>query len=385
MLNSGPTRKDRAEDRAIETLIGEYGATDVDVGDITDLMTWSLEGDDAAKFNIVEADGMLTFKESPSYEMPADRNKDNVYKVTVVVSDDGTPKLMDKRQVEVTVTDAEEDGTVTLSAVQPKTGIDLMASLTDPDNVTSTNADGSIETGVTWQWWKSIEIDVTSVPPFLDGDGNPITSPTDGWLKIADTKSDTYKPVIGDVGTWLTAMATYTDRRGSGKSANMASDNVVIVNNDNVAPMFKNGNDEEITEATRKVKEDAKPNAEEDDNTTTDINETMQGNVGTQVMATDPNPSDLLTYTLSGPDMALFKITNDTDADDRGGQISLETGTELDYEGRTTYMVTVTAADPDGEMASVDVTIKVTDENEAPMISTGPSIVGPGHELLRRE
>ena len=40
-------------------------------------------------------------------------------------------------------------------------------------------------------------------------------------------------------------------------------------------------------------------------------------------------------------------------------------------------MVTVTAADPDGEMASVDVTIKVTDVNEAPMISTGPSIVGP--------
>ena len=53
------------------------------------------------------------------------------------------------------------------------------------------------------------------------------------------------------------------------------------------------------------------------------------------------------------------------------------TGTKLDYEARTTYMVTVTAADPDGEMASVDVTIKVTDVNEAPMISTGPSIVGP--------
>ena len=150
MLNSGPTRRDHAENIDIATLIGEYGATDVDDGDT--VLTWSLEGEDAAKFNIVEADGMLTFKESPNYEMPADRNKDNVYKVTVVVSDDGTPKLMDKRQVEITVTDEEEDGTVTLSAVQPKTGIDLMASLTDPDNVTSTDTDGRIETGVTWQW-----------------------------------------------------------------------------------------------------------------------------------------------------------------------------------------------------------------------------------------
>ena len=205
-----------------------------------------------------------------------------------------------------------------------------------------------------------------------------------GWEKIADAKSDTYKPVSGDpesddVSRWLIAMATYTDRRGSVKLANMSSANVVIVNNDNVAPMFEENN-EEITETTRKVKEDAKPNEATGEN-----DETTQGNVGDRVMATDPNPSDLLTYTLSGPDMALFKITNDTgadadadaDAEDRGGQISLNANTELDYEARTTYMVTVTAADPDGEMASVDVTIKVTDVNEAPMISTGPSIVGP--------
>ena len=31
-------------------------------------------------------------------------------------------------------------------------------------------------------------------------------------------------------------------------------------------------------------------------------------------MATDSNMNDLLTYTLSGPDMALFEITNDTAA-----------------------------------------------------------------------
>ena len=59
----------------------------------------------------------------------------------------------------------------------------------------------------------------------------------------------------------------------------------------------------------------------------------------------------------------------------RGGQISLNANTELDYEDRTTYMVTVTAADPDGEMASVDVTIKVTDVDEAPKIITGGLVV----------
>ena len=51
------------------------------------------------------------------------------------------------------------------------------------------------------------------------------------------------------------------------------------------------------------------------------------------------------------------------------------TNTKLDYEDRTTYMVTVTAADPDGEMASVDVTIKVTDVDEAPKIIAGGLVV----------
>ena len=234
MINAGPTRKDHAENTMVDTLIGDYGATDVDDGD-TAALTWSLEGDDATKFSIVEADGMLTFKESPNFENPTDRNKDNVYKVTVVVSDDGTPKLTDKWQVEVTVTDVGENGEVTLSAVQPKTGIDLMASLTDPDSVTSTNTDGSIETGVTWQWWKSMEDDVGTVPEFLDSDGSPNTD-SDGWEKIADTKSDTYKPVRDDEGRWLTAMATYTDRRGPGNTMYKSSNNAVIVNNDNVAP-----------------------------------------------------------------------------------------------------------------------------------------------------
>ena len=35
----------------------------------------------------------------------------------------------------------------------------------------------------------------------------------------------------------------------------------------------------------------------------------MQGDIDDRVLATDPNDSDLLTYTLSGPDRALFKIT----------------------------------------------------------------------------
>ena len=86
-------------------------ALDDDDGDTWSAdLTWTVEGEDTAMFEMGETDGTLRFKESPNFEMPMDRNKDNVYKVTVVVSDDGDPKLTDKRQVEITVTDVAEDG-----------------------------------------------------------------------------------------------------------------------------------------------------------------------------------------------------------------------------------------------------------------------------------
>ena len=54
------------------------------------------------------------------------------------------------------------------------------------------------------------------------------------------------------------------------------------------------------------------------------------------------------------------------------GQITVKTATELDLEAKPTYMVTVTATDPGGLSDSVDVTIMLTDEDEAPVI-TGPA------------
>ena len=49
----------------------------------------------------------------------------------------------------------------------------------------------------------------------------------------------------------------------------------------------------------------------------------------------------------------------------------MKSTTKLDFETRTTYMVTLTATDSFGESASIDVTIMVTDVDEAPAISEG--------------
>ena len=67
-------------------------------------ITWSLSGTDAGVFDISGA-GVLTFNESPDFEMAADADTDNIYMVTVEASD-GTN--MASHEVTVTVTNVDD-------------------------------------------------------------------------------------------------------------------------------------------------------------------------------------------------------------------------------------------------------------------------------------
>ena len=53
----------------------------------------------------------------------------------------------------------------------------------------------------------------------------------------------------------------------------------------------------------------------------------------------------------------------------------MKTKAKLDYEAKNTYMVTVTAADPSGLSDTIDVTIMVTDVDEAPEIIASGLVV----------
>ena len=68
-------------------------------------LTYSLSGSDSAKFS-VDAGGMLAFLAAPDFETPGDVGANNVYDVTVTVTDTGL--LTDSQDIEVTVTDANE-------------------------------------------------------------------------------------------------------------------------------------------------------------------------------------------------------------------------------------------------------------------------------------
>ena len=171
--------------------VATYTASGADAGGAT----WSLEGTDAGDFNI--SSGILSFRSTPNYESAADQNTDNVYNVTVKAT---SGNISATRSVTVTVTNVNEDGSVSLSpSGQPRVGTALTASVTD--------LDGSV-TGITWQWASS-------------------SNGSTGWGDISGARSATYTPVDGDAGNFLRATASYTDGHGPGKSENAVTSGAV--------------------------------------------------------------------------------------------------------------------------------------------------------------
>ena len=321
-----------AEDTVVATPVTTYMATDDEDGASNDNVPLTLSGADAGDFNLTDDNNNgtyeLGFKESPNYEAPADAGTDNVYNITVVATD--SDNQTDMMAVTVMVTNVDEDGTVTLSTLQPRVGTPVTATLTDIDGAVSE---------VVWMWER--------------GTGSNLGSP----VTIEGADSDTYTPTADDVGDHLRAMATsYTDPQGSGQPAvSVVSDNMVEIDDTNKAPEFPDQDmemDGDQTDQERMVAE-----------------KTQAGEIiGSVVMATDPN-GDTLTYALGGTDAASFSIIRTS------GQ--LQTKAALDKEDKDTYMVTVTATDPSGLNATINVTVKVANVDEDPEVTGMDSVRVP--------
>ena len=297
---SGPSSPEYAEKGM--AAVGTYEAD----GENAANAGWTLEGADVGDFRLSSSSGMSTmlmFMSSPNYETPMDADTDNTYMVTVKASHgSGDAMVMDSQDVTVTVTNVEEDGMVTLSPMNPAVGTAVTATLTDPD-------DGIMDT--TWQWSKSKDGDEMSIADGVTSEG----------------AMSSYTPVAGDEGYQLMAKAMYTD--GYGDDMATGTTGMVVTNN---APMFA------AETTTRTIAE----------------NSAEGTNVGAPVTATDADVGDTLSYALSGDDAMYFDIDN-------MGQIMVGATAMLDYETKRSYMVTVTATDPNSASDSITVTIMVTD------------------------
>ena len=268
-----------------------------------DILTYSLGGIDGASFGIVSTSGQLKTR------APLDYETKNSYLVTVMVSDGS---LTDEISVGISVTDVDENrapvftaGSGTTRAVAENTpaGVNIGGA------VSATDADGDT---------------LTYGLSGIDAASFGIVSAT-GQLK-------TRAPL--DYETKNSYLVTVTVSDGSLTASITVGISVTDVD-ENRAPVFTAGSG-----TTRAVAE----------NTPAGVN------IGGAVSATDAD-GDPLTYSLGGIDGASFGIVSTT------GQ--LKTRAPLDYETKSSYLVTVIVSD--GKLTDeISVGITVIDVDETP-------------------
>ena len=119
------------------TAVTTVTATDADAGST---LTYSIVGGaDAARFTVDASTGALSFVSAPDYENPTDAGANNVYDVTVQVSD-GT--LTDTQAIAVTVTNVNDNAPViTSNGAGATASVNVAENSTAVTTVTATDAD----------------------------------------------------------------------------------------------------------------------------------------------------------------------------------------------------------------------------------------------------
>ena len=113
--------------------VATFSADDPDDDDLS----WHVDGLDSKAFKISD-DGVLSFKTSPDFENPADRDGDNRYEIRVKVADDGSPSRSDSQDVRIRVTNQNElnaiSGDTEFTVPEGETGHLAQFEVEDPEN-----------------------------------------------------------------------------------------------------------------------------------------------------------------------------------------------------------------------------------------------------------
>ena len=323
-INDAPVINAASEFSVNETIqsVATISATDVDQDDLT----YSLGGTDAELFAI-SSSGELSFVSSPDFENPADSDANNIYDLTVSVSD-GT--LLDEQALSVSVinTTEETDPPVLVSySVTPTTV-----------NVTDGTADIEVSINIT----DETGVDQSSLPQveaYLESAYSATWFQTPLTLSSGDKTNGTYTATVtipqnSLSGSWTIVTSSFKDENGTTMSPPTFIQSVeVVVTASNNSPTI-------TSSATFSAAEN-------------------QTAIGT-VTATDAD-GDSLTYSISGSEINISS----------SGVLTFATAP--DYETKNSYTATVTVTDGTAS-ATQDITVNVTDvsevTNQAPVITS---------------
>ena len=267
-----------------------------------DTLKYSLSGTDAGSFRIGRISGQIRTFDSLDFETK------NSYSVTVT-ADDGNGGT---DSIDVTI------------------------------NVIDVNERPTVDTPIADQTMNAGDSTTVSLPGrFSDPDGDTLTysaSTSPPGIATASVNNSASTLTLAALSAGSATITVTAADRSPGHSDRLTASQAftVTVEETNVPPTF-----DEVEPATRSVAENTPSGAD----------------VGSRVSATDDD-GDTLTYSLSGTDAGSFVV------DPNDGQIG--TSDSLNFEMKNSYSVTVTVDDNNGGTDRIDVTINVTDVNEAP-------------------
>ena len=295
------------------TTIYTASATDPE----NDTLTYALSGTDADDFNIDSSSGAISFANTPDHETPTDANNDNDYQIILEVSDDNGNSA--SQELTISVTDVNEIPLITSSAnasvPENTTTTIYTASATDPEDDTLTYA-----------------LSGTDTDDF-------IIDPSSGAISFVDTPN--YEiPTDDNSNNVYQVTLEVSDDNDNNTSLVLT----IKVTNVNEAPTFTSATSANVPE-----------------NTTTTIY---------TASATDPE-NDTLTYALSGTDKDEFIIDSSSGAISFANTPDHETPTDANNDND--YQIILEVSDGNGNSASQELTITVTDGNEIPTITSATS------------
>ncbi len=419
------------ENTLASTIILDVNATDADVP--VQSITYSLSGDDAALFSINTSNGQVRFLSSPDFEVPADLDHDNVYKISVTPNDgftngttqditisvlpvnDNTPVIASSNAanvfentstnvvvLDVNASDADlpaQTLTYSLSGTDAalfsiNTGTGEIRFLAGPDFETPLDQNGdnlyqflvTVSDGLGRSQNQNITLAVQplneSVPVITSSPTANINENTPASTVILDvnaTDAD-LPPQTLSYSLTGTDSALFSIGSSNGEIRFLSSPDFEAPadqNQDNVYDLSVNVSDgnggvqTQVLSITVLPVDDHLPLITSSNTVNIDEN-TLTSTVVLDVDATDADlPSEVLIYNITGPDANLFSIDSST------GNVrflaSPDFESPLDQDGNNVYEITVLAIQPDGQSTSQAVTLTVQPLNDNAPVFASPS------------
>ncbi len=286
-------------------------ADDEDSGD---QLTYQLGGDDAAAFDFDANTRSLTFQQSPDFENPADDDANNYYRVRITAAD---AEYSTTQDITITVADLNDEAPQFTSATSLTLDYTAIVVGTNIYTAAATDADANDQVSFT--------LGGADASHFVfDG--------SSGALAFVQAPSlETPQDADGDNSYELVITATDL----GGNSTDLAL-SISVVDDTGSAPTFDQAS------------------------VSIDVDENSPGTIYT-AQATDADPGDTLSYSISGVDADLLIIGDN-------GDITFiyppDYETPRDSGADNTYEITITATDSIGKQADQDLRITILNLND---------------------